>query len=257
MSNNNKKTNLYYLKIFLRKIFNTFFQVNLFSINYSKFYNKKSFIFTLLAKFIWFIPSNFQAIYWKNSENLKHGHEHFTEMSGNEYQFPLLLKKEICYYASKDDKILDVCCSVGRMLNALSEDGYSKLYGFDINKIAIDQSKKVFVNLKNADLVSQSAEEYLPTRVNNEFDIVFALSASLELIPANFPLVQEISRITKKYFICIISDHDHAYPRFWSYEFKRNNFTILKCYKVARQKKDIKNASHTMFVLKKINRVLT
>ena len=227
-------------KILFKKVFNTFLAVNLFTINYSKLYNKKSFIYTILAKFIWFIPSNFQALYWKNSENFKHGYNHFTEMDTN----ALLLKKEICNYASDNDKILDVCCSVGRMLSSLNHDGYSNLYGFDINKVAIDESKKVFVNLKDAQLTAQSAEEYLPTIANNEFDIAFSLTASLELIPASFPLVREISRITKKYFICLLNENDHAYPRFWRHEFKKNNFIILKFYKVGK--------SLTMFVLKKI-----
>ena len=233
------------VKIFLKKIFNTFFHVNLFNINYSKIYKKNSFIFTHLPKLIWFIPSNFQALYWKNSENLNHGYSHFTEMTPNnkKYIAPLLLKKEICNYATKNDKILDVCCSVGRILNSLNQEGYSNLYGFDINKVAIEQSKKVFVNLKNAKLTAQSAEEYLPARVDNEFDIVIALSASIELIPANFPIVREISRITKKYFICVINENGHAYPRFWRYEFKRNNFIILKSYKAKKKQ--------TMFVLKK------
>ena len=229
------------VKTFLKKIINTFLTFNLFFIDYSKIYNKKNFLFTFLSKYIWFIPSNFQALYWKNSENIGHGHNHFVEMD----EMSLLLKKEICNYALKEDKILDVCCSVGRMLNSLSLDGYCNLNGFDINKIAIDKSKKIFDKLKDANLICQSAEEYLSNRKNNEFDIIFSLSASLELIPSSYPLLREISRVTKKYFICLIDENGHAYPRFWRYEFKKNNFRILKCYKT--------NNSLTMFILKKKN----
>lgn len=229
------------VKTFLKKIINTFLTFNLFFIDYSKIYNKKNFLFTFLSKYIWFIPSNFQALYWKNSENIGHGHNHFVEMD----EMSLLLKKEICNYALKEDKILDVCCSAGRMLNSLSLDGYYNLNGFDINKIAIDKSKKIFDKLKDANLTCQSAEEYLSNRKNNEFDIIFSLSASLELIPSSYPLLREISRVTKKYFICLIDENGHAYPRFWRYEFKKNNFRILKCYKT--------NNSLTMFILKKKN----
>ena len=227
-------------KIFLKKIINTFLTLNLSFINYSRIYNKKNFLFTFLSRFIWFIPSNFQALYWKNSENIAHGHSHFIEMDDK----ALLLKKEICNYATKEDKILDVCCSVGRMLNSLNQEGFSNLHGFDINKTAIDQNRKIFNKFNNVKLVSNSAEEYLPTKANNEFDIVFSLSASLELIPPSFPLIKEISRITKKYFICIIAENEHAYPRFWVYEFKKNNFKIIKNYKV--------NQTLTLFVLKKM-----
>ena len=39
------------------------------------------------------------------------------------------------------------------------------------------------------------------------------------------------------------NENGHAYPRFWRYEFKRNNFIILKSYKAKK--------NQTMFVLKK------
>ena len=109
----------------------------------------------------------------------------------------LLLKKEIGNYAEKNYKILDICCSVGRILNSLCEDKFFNLYGFDINKTAIDQSKKIFPKLKDAVLTCSSAENYLSSRTNDEFDITFSMSASLELIPSHYPVLREISRITK------------------------------------------------------------
>lgn len=229
------------LKIFLKKILNTFLSFNLSFVNYPKIYSKNFFFFTYVSKLCWFLPSNFQALYWKNSESIGHGYNHFIQMD----RPALLLKKEINNYASKNDKILDICCSVGRMLNSLSEDGYNNLYGVDINKVAIERSKEVFIKLKNTHLICSSAENFLPSRKNNEFDVVFSLSASLELIPPSFPLVREISRITKKYFICLIDENGHAYPRFWRYEFKKNGLTLVKYYKI--------NSSLTIFVLKKNN----
>jgi hypothetical protein len=96
-------------------------------------------------------------------------------------------------------------------------------------------------------LTCQPAEEYLSNKVDNEFDITFSMTASIELISSSYPLLREISRITKKYFICLIDENGHAYPRFWRYEFKKNGFLMLKSYKV--------NNSLTMFVLKKKNYV--
>ena len=85
------------INIFLKKVINTFLTINLPFINYSKAYKKKNFFFTFLSKVIWLIPSNFQALYWKNSENIEHGYNHFIKMDYN----ALLLKKEICNYALK------------------------------------------------------------------------------------------------------------------------------------------------------------
>jgi len=229
------------IKIFLKKIINTFLKPNLFWINYYLVYKKNNFLFTHFSKFFFIIASNREALYWKNSENTGHGYSNFIKMD----ELTLLLKKEIGIYAEKNDKILDICCSVGRILNSLREDNFFNLYGFDINKIAIDQCKKIFPKLKDAVLTCSSAEEYLSSRANNEFDITFSMSASLELIPSHYPIIREISRVTKKYYICLINENGHAYPRFWRYEFKKNCFTIFKCYKA--------NNSLTMFILKKIN----
>jgi SAM-dependent methyltransferase len=227
------------IKIFLKKTINTFLKPNLFWINYSFFYKKNNFLFTHLSKFLFIIASNREALYWKNSENIGHGYNNFIKMD----ELTFLLKEEIGIYAEKNDKILDICCSVGRILNSLCEDKFFNLFGVDINKIAIDQCKKIFPKLKDAVLTCSSAEEYLSSRANNEFDITFSMSASLELIPSHYPVIREISRITKKYFICLIDENGHAYPRFWRYEFEKNYFKILKCYKV--------NNSLTMFILKK------
>ena len=68
------------IKIFFKKIINTYLTINMSFIDYSEAYNKKNLIFTLLSKFIWFIPSNTQALYWKNSESIGHGHNHFIKM---------------------------------------------------------------------------------------------------------------------------------------------------------------------------------
>ena len=146
-------------------------------------------------------------------------------------------------YSAKEDKILDICCNVGRILNQLNNHGYKKLYGFDINQEAINKSKFIFSGLNSAQLECASAEEYLKKTNDNFYDVSYSLGASLEVIPAHFNLIKDISRITKKYFICLISENGHAYPRFWRNEFKRSCFSIIECINVG--------SSRTLFVLEK------
>ena len=78
------------------------------------------------------------------------------------------------------------------------------------------------------------------------FDIVYTHGATLELIPPTFDLIFEISRVVKKFAILMINVNGHAFPRFWRYEFKKNNFKII-------EDRPIKNSSLVLFVLKKIN----
>ena len=78
---------------------------------------------------------------------------------------------------------------------------------------------------------------------NNFFDVSYSLGASLELIPPQFDVIKHISRATKKYFICLISENGHTYPRFWKYEFKKNGFLITERKKLG--------SNRTLYVLQK------
>jgi len=62
---------------------------------------------------------------------------------------------------------------------------------------------------------------------DNFYDILFSRGASVELIPPTFDLIKEISRVTKNFVILFISENGHAYPRFWRYEFKKNNMKLI------------------------------
>lgn len=148
----------------------------------------------------------------------------------------------IIKYSNEDEKILDICCNIGRVLNALSLKGYKNLYGFDINSVAIDRSKKEFKFAENVNVTADYAESYLTKQEDNKFDVTFSLGASLELIPSHFNLIHHISRITKKYHICLINENGHAYPRFWRYEFKKY-FSTCNYENLANKR--------TLFILKK------
>ena len=87
-----------------------------------------------------------------------------------------------------------------------------------------------------------TAENYLDNKDDNYFDVTYSLGASLELIPSHYNLVYNISRITKKYHICLINENGHAYPRFWRYEFKKF-FSSIDCISI--------ESNRTLFILKK------
>tara|TARA_B100000787_G_scaffold52767_2_gene38162 strand:+ start:5638 stop:6330 length:693 start_codon:yes stop_codon:yes gene_type:complete len=228
------------LIIFLKKVKNTFLTPRINNLNYNKFYDHKNFFFKILSRIFWFFPNNHQSKYWINANKIGHGYEKFIEMD----ILGLSITNKIKEYTKKEEKILDICCNVGRILNELNISGYKNLYGFDINEEAIKNSTNVFSKLNNANLVCSNAEEYLKNISDNFYDTSFSLGASLELIPPHFDVIKHISRITKNYFICIINENGHAYPRFWKHEFTKNSFKIIESSNEYEKR--------TLFVLQKV-----
>ena len=186
-----------------------------------KFNKYKSFFF----KFLWFLPNLESHKYWYGAiENDKHGFDKY--LKPNNYA-KILLEEITKRTKDKRTKILDLCCNVGRHLNVLNELGYANLYGVDVSEIAIKKMKIFFKNLKEIKITHSTAESYLLKTEDNFFDIIFTHGATVELIPATFSLVKEVSRVTNDLVIFLIQENGHAYPRFWRYEFKRNNMNLI------------------------------
>jgi SAM-dependent methyltransferase len=231
------KKHTYYERtiIVIKKIFNTFLTPRYykFYINIKKNINNKNKFFNLLSR-LWFVPSVNDLKYWRNvkSTDNRHGIVHYSKFSTGSKDLIAKIKK----YSKKDSKILDLCCNVGRYLNFLNSKGYKNLYGVDINKDAISIAKK---NMR-LNLTCSPIENYLLKQKNNYFDITYTHGATIELIKPTFNLVSEITRITKLYVIILISEIYH-YPRFWRYEFQKNNFNIIDIKILNNTSKDFRS----------------
>jgi len=228
-------------KIFFKKILYTFLTPKYNFEFHQKYYIINNKLVKKIFNSLWFLPNNHEFSYWKNdAENIGHGYLQFIEMD----KMSILLEKSLNKHALKNDKILDICCNVGRLLSSLKSKGYENLYGFDINHIAIQKSSEIFKNLENIKLENCSAEFFLENAENEFYDITYTMGASIELLPPTFDVVKNIYRITKKFFICLINPNGHRYPRFWEYEFKKNGFKIL-------EKINIADKDRTLFILQK------
>lgn len=208
---------------------------------HEKFYKINNRLIQKIINIFWFLPNSHEYKYWKvSAEKIGHGYVKFIKIDSCCSYILKYLNK----YAKKEDKILDICCNSGRILSKLKTKKYINLNGFDINDIAIKQSKKIFKNLKNANLKISSAEKFLEIAKSNSYDVTFTLGASIELLPPTSDIVKNIHRITKLFFICLIHTDGHKYPRFWEYEFQKSGFKII-------EKRYIKKFNRTLFVLKK------
>tara|TARA_Y100000389_G_C17451524_1_gene515153 strand:+ start:1402 stop:2136 length:735 start_codon:yes stop_codon:yes gene_type:complete len=233
--------------ILIKKIINTFLtpKIKFFYYNYDKKFiknNKNRIVYNILGR-IWFFPINIMSRYWHNI--IQEDNHNYKKYNKIDKSAQILLKKVIKFSNKKNDKILDLGCNVGRHLNFLKKNNFKQLYGVDICKLSIKKSTQVFPNLKKINLKCASFENYLVNTLNDEFDIIYTHGATVELIKPTFPLIAELSRVTKKYIILLINENGQKYPRFWRFEFNFNSLNI-EHYKI------LKNG-HTLFVLKKLN----
>jgi SAM-dependent methyltransferase len=205
----------------------------------------KKFLNTFVINNFFFFKYRPHINYWKNTKNKNFNHN-YTKYLELDYDAKLLVKK-ICQYSNNNHKILDICCNVGRHLSALNKLNYNNIYGFDVNKKAINNIATNFKNLKKikSNFTCMDAKNYFIRTEDKFFDVVYTHGATVELIPPTFDLIFEISRIVKKFAILLINENGHAFPRFWRYEFNKNNFKII-------EDRPIKNSSLVLFVLKKI-----
>ena len=181
-------------------------------------------LINFLFKFLWFLPNLESYKYWSERQaDDGHGYKKYLGVDSNSR----ILINEIEKRTNKNDKILDLCCNIGRHLNALTEMGYSNLFGVDINNLAIEKIKTTFQSINTKNIFHENAESYLLKTESNFFDAVYTYGATVELIPPTFPIVNEICRVSKKFVIFLIEEDGHAYPRFWRYEFKKNNMNLI------------------------------
>ena len=136
--------------------------------------------------------------------------------------------------SSLDVPILDLGCNCGRHLHALMKLGFTKLYGVDIGRGALDYMDEVFPGLsEHAQITCASFQQYLLQTPDRFFEILYTFGATVQLVHPAFPLVKELTRVTRGHVILCIQENLHTYPRFWTYEFQREGFVLVKLLRPA------------------------
>jgi SAM-dependent methyltransferase len=194
------------MSLYIRKFLNTFFPKIFFKLSPNR---------------------NWAQRHWKSqSKGDIHGFDKYTALHP---RTPVFIN-EIQLRGQSDSSILDLGCNCGFYLSLLKKEGYRNLSGIDISAVAIQYGKENF-DLKGVMLTAGSFEETLPkfNEEKRQYDIVYTLGATIELVHPAFDIIGFTCKISKKYVILIINEWDHAYPRFWEYEFSRNGFLMIKC----------------------------
>ncbi len=108
------------------------------------------------------------------------------------------LNKEIVGDLDRSIRVLEIGANSGLQLVGLQRLGFRHLFGIDVQRYAIEQSKK---NTQYIDIIESSAL-HIPFQ-EKEFDLVFTSYVLIHIAPENLPRVMdEMYRCSKKYIWC-------------------------------------------------------
>ncbi len=128
------------------------------------------------------------------------------------------LNKEILSTLPKNLKILEVGSNVGYQLASLQRFGFSNLYGIEIQRECVDESKKLW---KGIDIIKASGFD-IPFK-DNFFDLVFTNNVLIHISPNDIDIVlSEMHRVSSKF----IYGFEYFSEKYESVEY-RNNADLL------------------------------
>ena len=80
---------------------------------------------------------------------------------------------------------------------------------------------------KHINIKQDYIQRYLNSAADNFFFASYTFGATIELLHPSFDIVKELIRVSRRYIFLYINENEHWYPRFYVYEFKRNNTKLI------------------------------
>lgn len=167
------------------------------------------------------------------------------------------LNEEFLCDLRKDALILEVGCNRGNQLQVLEQQGFTNLWGIDINKKAL----RIARENKDLNLVQGSGLD-IPFK-DEFFDLVFTSGVLIHIAPDNLSLVlDELYRVSRRYIWCFeyyserceeIEYRGHS-NRLWKNDFLglfRKQFPCLRVVRVKNLEYINNDNVDMMFLLKK------
>lgn len=228
------------MKIVLKKIINSFLIPRfLFKIYFSNSYlenllkskninSDENIIGKLKRKLFFFLPYIGDVNSWKEGNVGKY--RDFNHFKKFRPKVDILLIKEIFNkIEKKNSKILDLGCNCGRHLRFLKKLGFTNLYGVDIMESAVKWFYDLEISKRENIKISHNFfQSYLNKTSPRKYELVFTVGSTIEEVHPSFDIIKNICRVSNKYLFLLIHENSHAYPRFYRYEIKKNNFEIYK-----------------------------
>jgi len=185
--------------------------------------------------------------YWNNPDE----HNHYTRYLPNEVtnKRSRLLLDVFGRYVNKDYSILELGCNVGRNLNFLYKNGYSKSSGIEINSDAYEHIYTTFPEMaKHSKFFHSTIEDIIKTFDNKQFDVVYAIAVLEHIHIDSEWTFEEIKRITNKYII-LIEDETGTSSRHFPRDYKKI-FTEMGCKQIYKKQCNIENGLNEHFTVR-------
>jgi SAM-dependent methyltransferase len=115
-----------------------------------------------------------------------------------------------------DRSVLDLGCGAGSHLAYLYENGFTDLYGIDINETKVELMRSEFSETyANSEIIVGPAQEHLGEFTTGQFDVVYSI-ATLQHIQSDLEeLYSEIARVCSGYLFVLEIDAE-------AFEFERD-----------------------------------
>lgn len=190
-------------------------------------YKKKSFAQKLLLKLLYFLPRLNDEKTWSQGDIGEYrDYSKFNKVISNIDK--LTLDKVYELTPDNDLPVLDLGCNQGRCIRYLYKKGLRNLHGVDIMNSALKYFEEKYEEIyKDCKLECNFFQVYLNKINDNFFYNSFTIGATIELVHPSYDIIKELVRVTKKNIILLIQENEHWYPRFYLYEFKRNNTKLI------------------------------
>jgi len=135
-------------------------------------------------------------------------------------------------YATRNAKILEIGCNVGRNLNFLYLAGFKNLTGIEISEKAVELLRQSYPEMaQNTKVYTAPVEEIIRCFRDCEFDVVFAMAVLEHIHQKSEWVYSEIVRITKDLLITLEDEEVrdwHKKPRNYGHIFERLGMKQVK-----------------------------
>ena len=149
--------------------------------------------------------------YWRHSWDGRNDPEQYLRGEPRGRSLVGLIRR----YASSDASVLEIGCNVGRNHHHLFEAGFTQLAGVDISEDAVGLLRRTYPAMAAvARLHVRPVEEFLPSLVDDGFDVVFTMAVLERLHEDSASVFVDIARVSKRLLVTVEDEREYAWRQF-------------------------------------------